>query len=281
MARATVFALLTLLLSACTGGQTAVVVGSKNFTEQVLLGEIIAQHLERKGIAAVRRLNLGGTLLAHEALISGRIDLYPEYSGTALMAILKMPASPDAETIVRREYKSRFNVEWLPGLGFNNTFALVVRADEPAATLSEAAARAAPWRLGAGYEFAVRPDGLPGLLRTYGLRTDGAPRSMDLGLLYRALDQRQVDMVAGSATDGLIEARGFKVLRDDRGFFPPYRCAIAVRAAALAEHPRLQAALEELSGRFSDDTMRRLNYAVDGEHRSVEDVAREFLQAWH
>lgn len=277
MARTALLALLIAFLSGCSGSRPEVTVGSKNFTEQVLLGEIVAQHIERKGFAVARKLNLGGTLLAHEALISGQIDLYPEYSGTALMAILKQPASPDAEAIVRREYKRRFAVDWLSPLGFNNTFAMVVRGDESASTLSEAAGRKAPWKLGAGYEFTTRPDGLPGLLEVYGLRTDGAPRSMDLGLLYEALEHRQVEMVAGSSTDGLIAARGFKVLRDDRCFFPPYHCAFAVRAASLAAWPGLRESLEELAGRFSDETMRRLNYAVDGEHRSVAQVARDFL----
>ncbi len=266
------------MLSACAGGRQPVNVGSKNFTEQVVLGEIVAQHLERRGFRVRRSLNLGGTLLAHEALVSGQIDLYPEYSGTAIMAILKMPASSDTETVVRREYKRRFGVAWLSRLGFNNTFAMVVRGDEPASALSQAAMRAAPWKLGAGYEFTARPDGLPGLLNAYGLRTDGAPRTMDLGLLYRALEQSQVDMVAGNSTDGLISARGFKVLKDDKGFFPPYECALAVREAALDAHPGLRAALEELAGRFSDDLMRKLNFAVDGEHRAVADVAREFLE---
>ncbi len=223
-------------------------------------------------------LNLGGTLLAHEALIHGEIDLYPEYSGTALAAILKKPEVTDAEDFIRRQYKARFDIEWLCPLGFNNTFAMVVRGDEPSSTLTEAASREAPWKLGIGYEFATRPDGLPGLLKAYGLRTDGAPRSMDLGLLYQALEQRRVDMVAGNATDGLISAWGCKILRDDRAFFPSYQCSLAVRASAFAAHPRLRDALVELCGRFSDTTMRRLNYEVDGRHRSVAEVARSFLE---
>jgi glycine betaine/choline ABC-type transport system substrate-binding protein len=280
VARTSVLALLILFLSACDGTQPKVIVGSKNFSEQVLLGEILAQHLERRGFAVERRLNLGGTLLAHEALISGQIDLYPEYSGTALMAILKMPAASDAEKIVGREYKRRFGAEWLCPLGFDNTFAMVVRGESTVSTLSEAAARKTPWKVGVGYEFTTRPDGLPGLLKTYGLRTEGAPLSMDLGLLYRALEQHQVEMVVGNSTDGLIEALKLKVLRDDRGYFPSYECALVVREAALAAHPPLRAALGELAGRFSDQTMRRLNYDVDGDHRAVADVARAFLQTW-
>ncbi len=278
MARKALLALLILFLSACSGRRPLVTVGSKNFTEQVVLGEIIAQHLEQRGFSVERKLNLGGTLLAHEALVHGQIDLYPEYTGTALMAILKLPASRDAGTTVRREYRERFQIDWLPSLGFNNSFAMVVRGDEPCSTLSEAAERKSGWRLGVGYEFTTRPDGLPGLLKTYGLTTRGAAFNMDLGLLYRALEQHEVDMVAGNATDGLIEARGFKVLRDDRGYFPPYDCCVVVREAALAKHPGLRAALEELSGRFSTETMRRLNYEVDGQHRAVAEVARDFLK---
>lgn len=280
MARTAAFTLLIACLWGCHTRRLQVIVGSKNFTEQVLLGEIVAQHLERRGFFVSRKLNLGGTLLAHEALINGEIDLYPEYSGTALAAILKKSGVPDAEDFLRREYKERFDIEWLPSLGFNNTFAMVVRGDESSSTLSEAATRKAPWKLGIGYEFATRPDGLPGLLKTYGLRTDGAPRSMDLGLLYEALEQRKVDMVAGNATDGLITAWGYKILRDDRAFFPSYQCALAVRASSFAAHPRLRNALEELCGRFSDATMRRLNYEVDGRHRSVAEVARTFLEHW-
>jgi len=278
VARKAVLALLISFLCGCSGGHAHITIGSKNFTEQVVLGEIVAQHLEGHGFAVDRKLNLGGTLLAHEALVRGDIDLYPEYSGTALMAILKKPASPDADSVVAREYGERFGIEWLAPLGFNNTFAMVVRKDEAASSISDAAARPRPWKLGVGYEFTTRPDGLPGLLKVYALRVDGTPRSMDLGLLYEALEHGQVDMVAGNATDGLIAARGFKVLRDDRDFFPPYRCALAVRAATLAATPGLRDALGELAGRISEDAMRGMNHAVDGEHRPVSDVARSFLQ---
>jgi osmoprotectant transport system substrate-binding protein len=212
-----------ILLAAC-GPNGRIVVGSKNFTEQVILGEIVAQHLERRlGVKVDRKLNLGGTLLAHQALINGQIDLYPEYTGTALTAILKLPVSRDAAEVqnrVRAEYRSRWNIEWMPPLGFNNTFAMVI--DNGFETLSQAAARKQGWKLGVGYEFLTRPDGLPGLLETYRLPLDGTPRSMDLGLLYQALKQKQVDMVAGNATDGLIAAMGLTMLRDDKNYFPPY-----------------------------------------------------------
>jgi len=264
-----------LLLAAC-GRSGRIVVGSKNFTEQVILGEIVAQHLERRlGVKVDRKLNLGGTLLAHQALINGQIDLYPEYTGTALTAILKLPASRDAAEVqnrVRAEYRSRWNVEWMPPLGFNNTFAMVI--DNGFETLSQAAARKQGWKLGVGYEFLTRPDGLPGLLETYRLPLDGSPRSMDLGLLYQALKQKQVDMVAGNATDGLIAAMGLTVLRDDKNYFPPYEAALAVRG-----RPELRATLGELSGKISTVAMRNMNYQVDGQHRAVREVAKDFLDS--
>jgi osmoprotectant transport system substrate-binding protein len=281
MARTPFIGLIAALLLAGCGRSNRIVVGSKNFTEQVILGEIVAQQIERRlGATVDRKLNLGGTLLAHQSLITGQIDVYPEYTGTALMEILKLPASSDAAAVenrVRSEYRSRWNVEWMPPLGFNNTFAMVV--DGGFATLTEAAQRTTGWKLGVGYEFLTRADGLPGLLSTYHLPLDGTPRSMDLGLLYQALKQKQVDMVAGSATDGLISALGLTTLRDDKGYFPPYEASLAVRGAAVEANPALRTALAELSGKISTDQMRKMNYQVDGEHRVVKDVAKTFLES--
>jgi osmoprotectant transport system substrate-binding protein len=279
------FAPFFILLSGCSH-QPRIVVGSKNFTEQVVLGEILAQQIERRlHVPVERKLDLGGTLLAHEALVKGDLDLYPEYTGTALTAILKeAPArlAPDAVLVrVRAAYRSRWRLEWLAPLGFNDTFAMIVRGEtarrQQLASLSEAA-RAGAWRLGVGYEFQSRPDGLDGLLRTYGLHLNGAPAVMDLGLLYAALESGKVDIVAANATDGLISALDVKVLADDRRYFPPYECAVVVRNDTLARFPHLRAALEELSGKLTDSAMRRLNYEVDGKHRSPRDVATEFLR---
>ena len=266
-------------------GERPITVGSKNFTEQVILGEIVAQHLEQRlGHKVVRKLYLGGTLLAHQALVNGDIDLYPEYSGTALTAVLKLPPSSHPTTLfstVKAEYLARFHLHWLDPLGFNNTFAMVIRGDDARRnrieTLSEAAQYAPGWRLGVGYEFQQRPDGLEGLLRTYGLPLNGSAKTMDLGLLYKALDQKQVDMVAANATDGQLSVLDVTVLRDDKSYFPPYQAAVVVRAETLKAHPLLGQTLNELAGRFSDETMRRLNYQVDGEHRSVREVAQNFL----
>ncbi|MGE0468300.1 MAG: glycine betaine ABC transporter substrate-binding protein [Nitrospira sp.] len=261
-------------------------VGSKNFTEQVILGEIVAQHLEhRLGRHVDRKLDLGGTMLAHHALVNGDIDLYPEYTGTALATVLKLPPAHDpatALTLVPAEYQTRFSVEWMDPLGFNNTFAMVIREDDARktkiATLSEAGRYAPGWNLGVGYEFQQRSDGLAGLLKTYNLSLDGSPTMMDLGLLYKALDQRQVSMVAGNATDGQLSVLDVRVLLDDQHYFPPYDCALAVRSETLKSNTLLRIALTELAGLFTDRTMRTLNYQVDGAHRPVREVAEQFLQ---
>ena len=256
-------------------------VGSKNFTEQVLLGEILAQQIERRlGVPVSRKLDLGGTLLAHEALTGGSIDLYPEYTGTALTAVLKRPSQPDAKAVfdaVHEAYHRQWRLEWVPPFGFINTFAMVVRRDSGQSTLS-GAAQAQSWRLGMGYEFRQRPDGLDGLLNAYRLRLQGEPVTMDLGLLYAALQSRKVDMIAANSTDGLLSVLDVTVLADDRNYFPPYQCAVIVREDTLARYPGLRAALEQLSGAITENVMRNLNYQVDGKHRRVADVAEEFLR---
>jgi osmoprotectant transport system substrate-binding protein len=276
--------LIALLLTSCSE-RPHVTVASKNFTEQVLLGEIVSQQIERRlGVAVDRKLNLGGTLLSHEALVKGSIDLYPEYTGTALTAVLKEPAVSDSAAVlarVRTEYGQRWHLTWLDPFGFNNTFAMVVRNDTAAGmrTISQAAQRKEGWRLGVGYEFLTRPDGLAGLQRTYGLRVDGAPVTMDLGLLYSALQGRQVDMAAANSTDGMLAALPLTVLEDDKHYFPPYECAVVIREQVMAKFPQLRGALERLSGKMSNDTMRRLNNDVDGKHRPVREVAAEFLKS--
>jgi glycine betaine/choline ABC-type transport system substrate-binding protein len=276
-----------LQLCACSHTDRAIRIGSKNFTEQIVLGEIIAQHLERRLHRKVdRRFNLGGTLLAHQALITGEIDLYPEYTGTALTAILKdSPGATDAAAVlerVRSEYRRRFQIDWLAPLGIDNGFAIVVRGPEARSrqleTISDAARVAEGWKLGEGYEFEQRADGLAALKNTYRLRFRAAPVSMDLGLLYRALEQRQVDMIAGNATDGLLSKLDLKVLADDRHAFPPYQVCIAARQDSLARTPGLEPALQDLSNKFTNRIMQQLNHEVDAEHRPVTEVARDFLK---
>jgi osmoprotectant transport system substrate-binding protein len=282
-----VFFALFLLVGCEAGRKKTIVVGSKNFTEQAILGELLAQHIERQtGLQVERRFYLSGTYICQQALLAGRIDTYVEYTGTALTAILKDPLESDPRAVydrVRREYAGRFGLDVTEPLGFNNTFAMVIRGEDArrlnVRTLSAAAAHAPEWRAGFGYEFMERPDGYAGLVRTYGLKFAAAPRIMDLGLLYRALLEKQVDIVAGNSTDGLLAARDLAILDDDKHYFPPYEAIPIVRRETLALHPNVRDALAKLAGKISDEDMRRMNYAVDGEHRDSAEVVREFLRA--
>ena len=259
-------------------------VGSKDFTEQIILGELLAQAMEAKTDMKVeRRFDLGGSL-AHEALVAGEIDAYVEYSGTALLAILKGRPSADPQDVYRRvksEYANRFKLEWMEPLGFNNTFAILVRGEDARRlglkTISDAAKLSAQWRAGFGQDFMSRQDGYPGFVRTYGFHF-AETREMDLSLTYRALAEHQVDLIAGNSTDGLISRYGFVQLTDDRGYFPPYDAVPVVRQATLDKYPRLRDILRNLGGILTVEEMRKLNYAVDGEHREARDVVREFLR---
>jgi osmoprotectant transport system substrate-binding protein len=260
------------------------VIGAKNFTEQVVLGELLAQEIEaRSGLKVERRFYLAGSYICHQALVAGRIDAYVEYTGTALTAILKQPVNRDSQAVldtVRQLYATRYDVTVAQPLGFENTFAMVIRGEDARrlhlSQLSEAAAFAPQWRLGVGYEFEQRPDGLPGLSAAYGLKFAAAPRTMDLGLLYRALNAHQVDMIAANSTDGPIEALGLTALEDDKHYFPPYQAVPLVRTDALQRWPQLTTALNALAGKISADDMRAMNEAVDGRHRDPADVVREF-----
>lgn len=285
-----IFVLFTFVLALTSCGKPSksrLVVGSKNFTEQVVLAELLAQHLESElGIDVERRVNLGGTLICHEAVRAGEIDLYVEYTGTALTAMLHAAPSSDPADVLRRVregYDRQFGLEVADPLGFDNSFAIVIRGDDARKlnlhTLTDAAAVSAQWRAGFGYEFMERPDGYPGLARTYGLKFAEAPRLMDLGLLYRALEERQVDIVAGAATDGIISARDFVVLTDDKHYFPPYEAVPIVNRNAFERHGALKETLKKMSGRITAEEMRQLNYAVDGEHRDVKEAVRDYLAA--
>ncbi len=278
-----------LLATVCIGvyypvaGGARVAVGSKDFTEQIILGELLAQTIEGDtGLAVERRFDLGGNL-AHEALVAGEIDTYVEYTGTALLAILKGERSNDPEEVYRRvkaDYATRFHIEWLKPLGFNNTFAILVRRDDAdrfhLRTVSDAARVSAQWRAGFGQDFISRPDGYAGFAHAYGFRFKET-REMDLSLTYRALADKQVDLIAGNSTDGLIARYGLVQLEDDRHYFPPYDAVPVVRQSVLDKHPELASVLQRLGGILSVNEMRKLNYAVDGEHKQARDVAREFL----
>jgi osmoprotectant transport system substrate-binding protein len=284
MDRRSFLSLLALLLSGCMPRSSGVTVGSKNFTEQLVLGELLAQYLGRSTAPIDRRFYLAGSYICHQALLAGRIDMYVEYTGTALVAILKeKPVSDHAAVFntVKDLYSRRFGLEVFPSLGFDNTFAMAMRGADARRlrlkTLSDAAAISSQLRLGVGYEFLERPDGYKGLATKYGFKFAESPRVMDLGLLYRALQNNQVDMVAGSNTDGLIAALDLVVLEDDKHYFPPYDAVPIVRRATLDRHPEVAAALNRLSGRITAEDMRRMNYAVDGEKKDAAAVVKDFL----
>ena len=277
------------MLTACAPPRSShIVIGAKNFTEQVVLGELLAQEIEASGGGKVeRRFWLAGSYLCQQALISDRIDGYVEYTGTALTAILKQPL-PKTGTCdeacvhaqVAQLYEQRYRVRVGPGLGFEDSFAMVVRGEDAQRlglrTISDIAKVKPPMRLGVGYEFAERPDGLRGLSAAYGLKFDGPPRTMELGLLYRALESKQVDIVAGNSTDGAIKAHGFVSLEDDRHYFPPYEAVPLMREESLKRWPQIGAAMQRLAGKISDEDMRAMNLAVESQHRDVRDVVREF-----
>ena len=261
-------------------------VGTKNFTEQLILGEMIAQLIEgRTDLAVDRKFNLGGTMICHGAMVNGEIDVYPEYTGTALTAILnrEVISNPDsAYRIVADAYLEQFDCAWLEPFGFNNTYAITVK---------EARAQAEGWKtiddlrkaapdLSAGFtaEFAERPDGYPGLSKAYGFEI-GTVRDLDPGLMYRAVADDHVDVICAFATDGRIAAYNLKPLEDNRGFFPPYYAAPVIRSKALRAHPELSDVLGSLAGALNDSTMQQLNYQVDEKQLEPAAISREFLTA--
>ena len=282
--------LLTFLyfVSACNKPpQTKITIGSKFFTEQVILAELLAQHIEaRTSIPVERKTNLGGTLLVHKALQAGELDLYVEYTGTALTAVLNELPPGDSAAVyhrVKQLYSDAFHLELTEPLGFENTFAMVIRGDDAKnlhlRTISDIAPMAGKWRVGVGYEFLERQDGFRGWSDRYHLHFAESPRVMDLGLIYRALVDHQVDIVAGNSTDGLIDSLGLVALADDRHYFPPYDAVPIVRQSTLARFPQLRAALADLAGKLSASDIRRLNYAVDGQHQDVAAVVRSFRRS--
>ena len=275
------------LLSCSSSHSDRIVVGSKNFTESFILGELIAQQIEaHTNLKVERHFYLAGSYICQQAMLAGRIDIYPEYTGTALTAVLKQGISRDRREVYQRvkdEYERRFGLTLGPALGFNDTFAMEIRGEDArrlnVRTLSQAAQFAPQWRAGFGYEFIERPDGYRGLVATYGLHFAEEPRIMDLGLLARALKDRQIDFAGGNATDGLIPALDLVALEDDRHYFPPYEAVPIVREQALQRHPEIAGALADLGGKISDEEMQKMNYAVDAQHRDTQDVVREFLRS--
>lgn len=277
---------LSLLTAACRDEERSegpVGVGSKNFTESVILGELLAQTLERAGCDVNRRLNMGGTFVADRALRTGSLDTYVEYSGTALTAILDHEPIKNRQTLrslVRSEYE-RNGLVWGPELGFENTFAMIVRQESANEydldTIGDLQRVEDFFQPGFGYEFVERQDGWHGLLDAYRLKFAKPPRTMDLGLTYKALAEGEVDLIAGNSTDGLIERLDLVVLEDDKDYFPPYDAAIVYREDISSACPAAIEAFESLRGSLNEATMRRMNYAVDGQRRDVAEVVGEFL----
>ena len=272
-------------LSCSRSHRNEIVIGSKNFTESLILAEILAQQIESHSKLKVERsFYLQGTFICQQAILAGRIDMYPEYTGTAMTAILKQKPIGDEQAVYRQlksEYERRFELTLGPPFGFNDTFAIEIRGEDARnlhiRTISQAAPYAPHWRAGFGYEFMERPDGYRGLATAYDLHFLDSPRVMDLGLLARALQDRQIDLAAGNATDGLIPVLDLFVLEDDRHYFPRYDAVPVVRMQTLREHAEIEPLLEELGGKISDQEMRRLNYAVDGQHIDVRQAVHEFL----
>lgn len=276
------FAAIVFFLASCAK-HDPIIVGSKNFTESVLLGEMVAQRLEKAGCSVSRKLDLGGTLVCDRAIAAGSLDVYPEYSGTALTAILNRTLGGGRQSVmsaVASAYRPR-GLHWGPSLGFENTFAMIVRRTDAQRfslrTISDLRRVMSAFRPGFGYEFVERPDGWNGLQQHYGLHFAEPPRTMDLGLTYRALASGQIDLIAGNSTDGVIDSLGLVVLVDDRHFFPPYDAVVVSRSDIARKCAAAPAALESLAGVLDERAMRRLNYEIDGEHKSVADVARQII----
>ena len=272
--------------TSCRAPKPQIVIGSKFFTEQVVLAELLAQHIEgRTGIHVERKTNLGGTLLVHKAMQAGQVDLYIEYTGTALNAVLNEKPTGDSAAVyqrVKQLYGQRFNFEVTEPLGFENTFAMVIRGEDAQRLhlrrMSDLVAVTPKWRIGVGFEFLERSDGFRGWSERYGLHFAQQPSVMDLGLIYRALQDHKVDIVAGNSTDGVIDSLHLVILEDDRHYFPPYDAVPIVRRATLEKFPQLRGTLTELGGKVTEQDMRHLNYLVDGEQRDVAAVVREYRQ---
>jgi glycine betaine/choline ABC-type transport system substrate-binding protein len=289
MRRAGIIAACLLLPGCSFRPANTIVIGSKNFSEQVVLAELLAQRVEdTTPVKVERRFYLGGTYICQQSLLAGRIDAYVEYTGTALAAILKQHPGGSPEEIysrVKTEYAKRYALAVMKPLGFNNSFAIVIRGDQARKlhlhTISEAAKYSPHWRAAFGYEFLDRADGYAGLVRTYGLKFAVPPLSMDLGLLYRALISKQVDLIAGNTTDGQIEAYHLVILKDDRHYFPPYWAVPILRRRTLNRYAALRSSIDGLAGMISNKDMREMNYEVVGQHRDVSQVVREFLASKH
>jgi glycine betaine/choline ABC-type transport system substrate-binding protein len=275
-------------MTGCADEGASITVGAKHFTEQEILGEMMAILIEKNTDLEVnRKLNLGGTMICFNGLRSGDLNLYVEYTGTGLVNILQRPAISDADEAyqaVKKAFEERYDLVWLEPLGFNNAYTLTMRRGHAEKLGIESISDLAKYlnegnKLKAAFdaEFFTRPDGYPGLQKHYNLEFPDKPKQMDPGLMYRAIADEAVDVIDGFATDGRIAAYDLVILEDDKNSFPPYHAAPLVRRQTLEQHPELEGLLNKLAGRIPDEKMRKLNYEVDENGRKAEDVAREFL----
>lgn len=289
---AKVFSLVTVILLLCSvvligcSSSDTITIGSKDFSENIVLGEIFAQLIEAKtDLKVVRKLNMGGTFVNFEAIKNGQIDLYPEYTGTALTAQLKMDVITDAEEtyrIVSEEFDRQFNIKWLEPLGFNNTYTLAITNEiyekYGIETFSELATISENLVFGAEHEFFDRQDGFDGLVQTYGMKFKGEPKKMNVSLKYQAMGSKDIDVTDAFATDGQIIQYNLKILKDDKNFFPPYYAAPIIRKEVLEKYPELEEILNSLAGLIDDETMTELNYKIDVENQDIKKVAENFLK---
>ena len=280
-----VLLIITGLLAGCGGKKDKIVIGSKNFTENMILGEIFTQLIREKTDLEVEyKENLGGTMVCFEALKKGELDIYPEYTGTGLTAHLKMDVISDADRvyeIVKEEFDQRFKITWLEPLGINNTYAVAVTADfarkHHLTKVSQLASLAPKLRFGTDHEFLNRQDGYDGLVNVYGLKFKGTPVKMDIALKYQAIFEGKMDVTDAFATDGQLIRYKLQILEDDKHFFPPYYAAPIVKNKTLEKHPEIETVLNELAGKIRDAQMQQMNYQAEAEDKSIKDIAREFL----
>ncbi|WHH58000.1 glycine betaine ABC transporter substrate-binding protein [Petroclostridium sp. X23] len=275
------------LFAGCSGaGDKTVVIGSKDFTENIILGEMIAQMLEAKtDLKVERKLNMGGTFVNFEALKKGDIDMYADYTGTGLTAQLKMDVINDADKvydIVQEEFNKQFKLKWLKPFGFNNTYAVAVKEDfaneNNVNKVSDLVPLAQDLVFGAEHEFFNRQDGYDGMIEKYGLKFKDVAK-MQVALKYQAIGQGKMDVTDAFATDGQLITYKLKVLEDDKGFFPPYYAAPVVRMDTLEAHPEIEEVLNQLGDQISDDEMQQMNYQADSEGVEIEKVVSDFLKS--
>ncbi|PHJ56508.1 glycine/betaine ABC transporter substrate-binding protein [Nostoc linckia z18] len=285
-------AIVTLLIGGLIGftywlTPPTIIIGSKNFTEQVILGELLAQQIEfHTKLRVDRRLNLGGTFICHEAVKAGQIAGYVEYTGTSFTSILKQKPINNPQIVyqkVKQDYQQKFQLEVMQPLGVNSTYAMIIRGEDAKRlqikTLSEAAKYTPQWRAGFGYEFIAREDGYPGLAKTYGFKFSNPPQQMELGLMYKSLAEKKVDIIAANSTDALIPVLKLVILEDDKRYFPPYEAIPVFNQATLKKYPELRAAVSQLAGLISTEEIQKMNYQVDNQSVPVEQVVSDWLKS--